>query len=110
MDMSRCIQLCLDCHRICLETVAHCLRKGGGHAEAGHVTAMLDCVQSCITSADFMTRQSPHHAAFCAACAEVCEACAEACDRHADADEQMRRCADACRACAASCREMRAHQ
>ena len=104
-NMQSCIEECLDCHRICVETTQYCLNKGGKHAQAEHIRAMLDCAQICATSADFMLRGSDLHVHTCAACAEVCDACAESCERMGD-DAQMKRCAEACRACAASCREM----
>lgn len=105
--MQQCIQNCTDCHRVCLETEAHCLQVGGKHAGPTHVRLLLDCAQICATSADFMIRGSDLHARTCAACAEVCERCAESCEGAGD-DEVMRRCAEACRRCAESCRQMSA--
>lgn len=104
-SMDDCIRNCLDCHRICLETVPHCLSKGGAHAEAAHIGLLLDCVDICRTSADFMIRKSRFHSSTCGVCAEVCAACADDCDRMDD-DPAMRRCAEACRRCAESCRAM----
>jgi hypothetical protein len=105
MDMQRCIEDCLACFRICTETLQHCLRKGGRHAEAAHIRLVQDCADICELSATFMLRRSDLHARTCAVCAEVCERCAEDCERLGD-DEQMRRCAEACRRCAESCRQM----
>jgi hypothetical protein len=85
--------------------VAHCLEKGGRHAEPQHIRLLLDCAEICQTSANFMVRGSDLHAATCRACAEVCERCADDCERMAD-DEMMRRCAEICRRCAASCAQM----
>jgi MerR family mercuric resistance operon transcriptional regulator len=107
MDMKHCIDLCHDCHRVCLETLAHCLNLGGKHAEAGHINALLDCITTCNASFDMMVRNSPVHAQMCATCAEACRRCAESCE--AMDDPQCRRCAEICRACEASCREMGAH-
>lgn len=103
--MQQCIDECLGCHRVCLETTAHCLRQGGRHAEASHIGLLQDCAQICQTSADFMLRGSELHARTCGVCAEVCERCAESCAR-LGGDTQMKACEDACRRCAASCREM----
>ena len=105
-DMQACIDACVTCHRVCAETLQHCLNLGGPHAEADHVRLMLDCVQICQTSADFMIRSSPLHVHTCGACAEVCQLCADDCERLARDDEHMRRCADECRRCAESCRAM----
>lgn len=105
MDMQRCIQDCQTCHQVCIETVTHCLQKGGKHAAPEHIRLLLDCAEICQTSANFMQRNSDLHGRTCGVCAEVCEACARSCDELAD-DEVMKRCADECRRCAASCREM----
>ncbi len=104
-EMRQCIQNCQSCHSLCLETVTHCLRKGGPHAEVNHIRLLLDCVEICQTSANFMLRGSDLHTRTCAVCAEVCERCAQDCERFGD-DETMRRCAEACRRCAESCRRM----
>jgi hypothetical protein len=104
-EMQQCIQHCLDCHRICLETVAHCLQMGGKHADATHITTLLDCAEICQTSANFMVRSSAFHGRTCAVCAEVCTRCAEECEQMGD-DAQMQACAAACRRCAESCQQM----
>lgn len=100
----RCIDRCIECHKVCLETATHCLEHGGEHAEASHLRLLLDCADICHTSAQFMLRGSDLHVETCAVCADVCERCAEACAQFGN-DEQMRQCADVCRACADSCRE-----
>jgi hypothetical protein len=103
----KCIEECLSCYQICLETVTHCLQKGGKHAEASHIRLLLDCTDICQTSANFMIRGSDLHTRTCAVCAEVCERCAESCEQFGD-DEKMKACAEACRRCAESCRRMAA--
>ena len=106
-QMQECIDNCTSCHATCMETLSHCLEKGGKHAEPSHIRLLADCAQICATSADFMLRGSDLHRLTCGVCAEVCRRCAEACDRLAD-DEIMRRCAEECRRCAESCRKMAA--
>lgn len=106
-DMVRCIQECTNCHRVCLETVTHCLQMGGMHAEAAHIGLLLDCAEMCQSSANFMLRGSELHARICAVCAEVCDRCGQDCERWGD-DTQMQACAEACRACAEACRQMAA--
>ena len=103
--MRECIDRCRRCEESCLESVTHCLEKGGAHAQAGHITLMLACVEICGTSARFMLLGSQQHARTCEVCAEVCDACAKDCESLAD-DEMIRACADACRRCAESCRQM----
>lgn len=107
MDTQTCITNCLECHRICLETIQHCLGKGGKHAEAAHIRLMMDCAQICAVSADFMIRGSQYHKITCDACAQLCEACAKSCEAMAD-DAAMKRCAEICRRCTESCRQMAA--
>lgn len=105
-EMQSCIEECLECHRICVETAAHCLALGGKHASAEHMRTLLDCADICRTSADFMLRGSRHHQATCGVCATVCDACAASCEQMGADDDLMRRCAQACRRCAESCRQM----
>jgi hypothetical protein len=106
--MQQCIEICSDCHDTCMETIAHCLARGGDHAALAHIRALLDCAQACDASRDFMLRGSDLHAAVCGVCADACERCAESCESFADEDEVMRNCADMCRRCAESCRSMAA--
>jgi hypothetical protein len=103
--MQQCIDECQSCHAVCVETLNHCLERGGAHAAAAHVRALLDCAAACATSADFMRRSSPLHPGVCRVCADACEACAESCARIGP-DDMMRRCIEACRRCASSCRQM----
>lgn len=98
------VEIMTDCHDICLQTVSHCLDKGGTE----HVTLLLDCAEICQTAANFMLRNSELHSRVCAVCAEVCDRCAEDCEFAAD-DDMMRQCAQACRRCAEACREMAQH-
>lgn len=104
-QMQRCIQECLSCFSVCEQTLAHCLKKGGKHADAGLVRALLDCAESCRMSAAMMSRESAFHARQCALCADICKACEEACEAFGG-DAQMKACADACRSCWESCRSM----
>ncbi len=104
-DMQYCIEECVNCHTICIETISYCLEQGGKHAEATHIRLLQDCTQICQTSADFMLRNSDLHTQTCAACAEVCLRCAESCEQMGN-DVQMQACAEACRRCAESCQQM----
>jgi hypothetical protein len=104
-SMQDCISNCLDCHLVCLATIAYCLEKGGDHAAPEHIRLLQDCAQICIASADFMLRRSPMHRMTCRICADICNACADDCSKLAD-DETMVLCAETCRRCAQSCAEM----
>jgi hypothetical protein len=106
--LHQCIEECVDCHSICLNTTTYCLEQGGRHAEGGHMRLLIDCAEICQTSANFMLRGSPLHARTSAVCAEICARCAEDCGHFKD-DAHMERCAETCRRCAESCRQMAAH-
>jgi len=106
-EMQQCINECLACHALCLETITYCVQKGGKHVEQSHLQLLTDCAEACQVSANFMCRGSELHGRYCAVCAEVCNRCAESCDKFGD-DEQMKACAEACRRCAESCQRMAA--
>ena len=102
--MKQCIDNCTECHRVCLDHFTNmCLEKGGKHVEQAHAKLMLDCIQICATSADFMTRGSDLHSYVCRACSEVCKKCADSCEKigMSDCAAQCRKCADSCGAMAA---------
>ena len=102
---SDCIQACGDCANECKEVLfQHCLNMGGAHIEQNHVNLMVDCIQICRMSGDFMLRGSDMHMLSCALCAEICDACATSCEDIGD--PEMQECADLCRQCAELCREM----
>lgn len=103
-EMRHCIEMCTECHGVCVATLTQCLQHGGKHAEPAHVRLLLDCAEICQTSANFMLRGSELHGRTCGVCAEVCERCAQDCARFDE--EFMKRCADVCRRCAESCRQM----
>ncbi|MDQ3813125.1 MAG: four-helix bundle copper-binding protein [Armatimonadota bacterium] len=107
-EIQQCLQNCLDCHRLCLETAMHCLPGSGllrgEQAEAGHIRLLLDCAEICQTSANFLLRGSDLHTLTCAVCAEICDLCAVECERVEDA--AMQACAETCRRCAATCAAM----
>src|SRR4051812_35452592 len=114
-DMRRCAEECHRCHDVCLETISHCLHMGGEHADPHHIRLMMDCVQICHTSGDFMLRGSDLHHETCRTCSVICARCAADCQRLADnggaaeGKKAMQTCADQCRRCADSCRKMSMH-
>jgi hypothetical protein len=103
--MRHCIDECLKCHSVCLQTAMnHCLQEGGKHTEPGHFRLMIACAEICQTSANFMLIGTDLHRRTCGVCAEVCERCAESCEQVGGMDG----CVQACRRCAESCRRMAA--
>lgn len=107
-DIKACHALCQECNHICSVALSYCLQKGGKHAEATYIKALLDCVEVCQTSANFMARGSDVHRKICGVCADICEKCAVSCEQVDPNDEMMKHCAEICRRCAASCHKMAA--
>jgi len=102
-DMEQCIEHCMHCHRVRLETAMnHCLDAGGRHVEPHHFRLMINCSDICRVAGDFMLTRSELHAKTCAVCADVCDACAQSCEEIGG----MAACVRACRQCAESCRQM----
>jgi hypothetical protein len=102
-EMQRCVDDCLECHSICLETIEHCLQKGGNHADPKHIRLLRDCAEICQTTANFMLAGPDLHGRTCAVCAEACQRCAESCEQLAN-DDMMKQCVEVCRRCAESCK------
>lgn len=105
-DMTRCIQLCQDCHTLCVQMISHCVNLGGRYAAPEHIRLLMDCAQMCTTTAEYMARESVFHDRLCGLCAEMCRLCAESCERTAGDDQMMKQCAGECRRCAESCERM----
>lgn len=104
-EMPDCIALCAATQRACLAAIAHLLRGPRGAATWPAVAALMDCAELCQATAHAMIRESPAHAVFCKACADICERCVEQC-RLLQPDKIMQHCIDQCTQCAKSCREM----
>lgn len=93
------------CESICIETIQHCLQKGGSHVEFSQLRLLSDCADICETMARFLLRSSPQYAQITAACATICELCAQSCER-LKGDAQMQVCAEECRRCAIACQQL----
>jgi hypothetical protein len=105
-EMDRCIQICQDCHALCVRTIRHCLELGGRHAAPEHIRLLVDCAQMCQINVDYMLRGSSLHERVCGVCSEACKLCAENCAQLAGDDQMLKQCADLCRRCAGSCERM----
>jgi hypothetical protein len=88
-----------DCHRMCEEMIAECLRRGGEHASPDRIRMLTDCADICQITADFLVRNSEVASKMCGMCAEMCIRCAEMFERTGDDQfaQKCRKCADACR-------------
>ncbi|MBI0581439.1 MAG: four-helix bundle copper-binding protein [Methanomassiliicoccales archaeon] len=103
--VERCIQACRDCNDVCLQTMTHCLDKGGEHAETQHMKTLRDCSDICGSSVQHMLRESKFSSEFCDMCARICDDCAASCDQFKD-DQMMSSCSESCRNCGETCRDM----
>lgn len=100
-----CIEECLNCHGVALQTFNYCVSRGGVYANAQLVYQILDCIEITHLCADWLRRGSilHHHAA--ALCAQTCDECDNRCAGFHD-DEDIGKCAKACQACAQACRRL----
>ncbi len=103
-EMRDCIEDCIDCYKICLETIMYCLTKGGNHSDPDHIQMMFECANICNASATSMLMGSDHHQKLCAVCSDICNSCAEDCEEFGD--DQMMECGAMCSRCSESCKEM----
>lgn len=106
-EMNACIESCSACHGICVETIAHCLVRGGPHATPNHLGLLQVCADMSGVAADAMRHGIDEHIHTCRACAAVASACAESCES-VGSDAEMERCIEACRRCAEDCNRMTA--
>ena len=104
--MQKCIQLCRDCHAVCIQTIAHCLKLGGRHAAPEYIRLFQDCAQMCTTTVDYMLRESAFHDRVCRLCSDLCTQCGDACEQVAGGDQLIKQCIEICRRCAESCNRM----
>ena len=101
VEIEQCIQDCLNCHTVCIDTAQKCRQAGGDHGSKEHVQMMLDCAEMCLTAAHFMQHNSPLYGYVCQAAAQVSNHCANECEQMGDSD-----CANACRTASWSCDQM----
>ena len=99
--LSQCVQDCLDCQNIGLETISYCL----GMSDTYPVRSILDCIEICQVTADLIMRGSKLRDELCKVCIEACEKCELFCNQF-DSDFQMKACGQACRNCVDSCKEI----
>jgi hypothetical protein len=100
-SLRECVDACLNCQTVCLETFTREMRLG---RVGGHTAALLDCAEICQISAALLLRGSELQAHVRNLCAEACDHCARACDAVDGGDEALAECAELCRRCAETCR------
>src|SRR4051794_26652275 len=100
---NQCLDACITCHRICLETAStHCLESGNRHLTSDHIRLLVDCAQISQACADFIIRDSELDGYVAGLCSHICNECANAFDVLSD-DPSLAVCADCCRQCADLC-------
>ena len=104
-EMQTCMNACMECHKICLETMTYCMSKGGKYVDMAMMSIMRDCSEICVMCTNMMINGSEFVTRTCILCAEMCDRCASACETISD-DSKMRDCVTACRRCAEACRRM----
>lgn len=102
--LKECIEKCLNCQRVCLETIQQCLSLGGEHVMKEHIALLMVCADICQTSARAMSLGAESHIVLCHACSQICQDCAKSCASMGD--EFMQICARICEECADWCARM----
>jgi hypothetical protein len=101
VEMEQCIQDCLNCQTVCVQTMEKYKQAGNQQDHAAYIRLLEDCAEICLTAAHFMQRNSPLYGYTCEACAQVCTRCAGASEQMGETD-----CANACTICAQSCQQI----
>lgn len=104
-DTARAINVCLSNHRVCLETMHHCLSQKMTHFQGRHVAMLGMCAEACELAAKMMIADIQYHRQSCVLAFELSLACVVECEKYGE-DEAMLRCAESCRTCAEACRGM----
>jgi hypothetical protein len=104
-QMQNCINACMECHKICLETMTHCMSKDGKQINKGIMSMVRDCSEICMMCMNMMMGGSEFMGRTCMLCAEMCDRVATACEQ--SQDQKMMQCAASCRRCAEACRSMK---
>jgi hypothetical protein len=82
-DFRSCIDACTVCAEACDRCASACIAEARNEDLSRCIQIDLDCAQICRAAAGFMARGSEHALAICDLCAYVCEACATECAKHA---------------------------
>ena len=92
--MADCIESCMACEHLCVETLAWCRARGGADPKLPALLALTADI--CAASARAMAGGSDAYVYLCHACAQVCQRCAESCGALAE-EAQLRACAETAR-------------
>src|SRR5258705_4655794 len=94
-----CIEACLQCAAACDYCAASCLKEDNVNDMTRCIQLDMECSVICKAAAQFMSLDSEHANAICQLCADVCHACADECNKHdmdhcRDCAEACRHCAE----------------
>lgn len=106
INMEEAIQHSLECYRVCMSCLQHCLALGGKHSDFRHINLLTECAEICQLASRFMIATSDFAHDICGVCARICDACGDSCHDIDPEDPHMNACMVACRKCADSCRNM----
>jgi hypothetical protein len=102
-----CIDACTACAVACSHCATECLQEKNVGELTKCIQLDLECAAICRSSVELMSLGSEYSHHLCRICADVCNACAEECEKHAQMGmEHCRECAEACRKCAEVCESM----
>ena len=104
-EHQRAITDLMNCSSTIQETLMYCLQKGGRHADARHISLLMDTAELCKAGTSVLFHSSPVSQRVVGVIAEVCQECATSCEQFGD-DPQMKACYDACLRTANSCRRI----
>jgi hypothetical protein len=97
-----CLAACLECHRVCLETVSY-LTTADHVIQPDEIRLLFNTAEVCWTNASLLRAGGDRHGTAAAACAELCEQAARFCEGRTG-DARLQACATACYRCAEACR------
>ena len=92
VEIQQCIQDCMNCYNVCLQTARACQQAGGEHARQEHIWMLHDCADICQAAAHFLEHSNPLYGYVTSAAAQVTNHCGEQCALMGDDD-----CANACK-------------
>lgn len=102
-----CIAACDSCAVACSHCATACLEEQEVRNLTRCIQLDMECAVICRSASALMSLTSKYSQKLCGLCEEICSVCAEECEKHGEKGmKHCRDCAEACRKCAAECREM----
>lgn len=103
---ANCIEACDQCASSCDHCSTACLQEPNVSEMTRCIQLDMDCADICRLTSALMARNSTNMQPACLLCAQICDACADECDKYAydhcqECAKACRRCAEECRKMAA---------